>query len=116
VPHPTRLAAEESRRIAASGKLTRSASGVDRSLLAAMTGPLVRGIVPAMEPTPLLAEHSGRDAEERLRVHAWRAEQLQRLGMPFLLAETFADRIDWHSYAELVARGCSPRLAFEIVR
>ena len=81
-----------------------------------MTGPLVRGIVPAMEPTPLLAEHSGRDAQERLRVHAWRAEQLQRLGMPFLLAETFADRIDWHSYAELVARGCSPRLAFEIVR
>jgi hypothetical protein len=69
-----------------------------------------------MEKAPLLAEHSGKDVEEKLRVHSWRAEQLQRLGMPYLLAETFADQIDWHSYAELVARGCSPGLAFEIVR
>ena len=94
----------------------RSASGVRRSLLAAMTGPLPRAIVRPMEQAPLLAEHSGKNAEEKLRVHAWRAEQLQRLGMLYLLAETFADQIDWHLYAELVARGCSPGLAFEIVR
>jgi hypothetical protein len=69
-----------------------------------------------MEEAPLVAEQSGQDAEERVRVHSWRAEQLQRLGMPYLLAESFADRVDWHSYAELVARGCPHRLALEIVR
>ena len=80
-----------------------------------MTGARVGAIVAAMEQAPLLTEHSGQDVEEN-RVHSWRAEQLQRLGMPYLLAETFADQIDWHSCAELVARGCPPRLALEIVR
>jgi hypothetical protein len=53
---------------------------------------------------------------ERHLVHAWRAEQLLRLGLPRTLAETFADLVDWHAFADLVERGCSPRLALEIVR
>jgi hypothetical protein len=27
-----------------------------------------------------------------------------------------ADLVDWHAFADLVERGCSPRLALEIVR
>ena len=46
----------------------------------------------------------------------WRAEQLLRLGLPRTLAETFADLVDWHAFADLVERGCSPLLALEIVR
>jgi len=52
--------------------------------------------------------------EERL-VHDWRTEQLRRLGLHRLIAEMFADLVDWHSLAELVDRGCSPELALEIV-
>ena len=41
-------------------------------------------------------------------------------GMPAdkrgFLAETFAGLIDWHEIAALVARGCPPNLALEIVR
>jgi hypothetical protein len=49
-------------------------------------------------------------------IHAWHVEQLQRLGLPRLLAVKFAERVDWHDLAELVARGCPPELALEIVR
>lgn len=49
-------------------------------------------------------------------VHAWRSEQLQRLGVPRLLAEAWADLVDWHAIAELVGRGCTPELALRIVR
>jgi len=49
-------------------------------------------------------------------VRAWRVQQLARLGLPWALAEVFADEVDWHSLAELVGRGCSPLLALEIVR
>jgi hypothetical protein len=51
-----------------------------------------------------------------LLVHEWRTQQLRRLGLPGVLAETFADLVDWHALADLVDRGCSPRLALEIVR
>jgi hypothetical protein len=54
--------------------------------------------------------------EEELLVHAWRAEQLQRLGLHRVFAEAFADLVDWHVLADLVARGCEPELALEIVR
>jgi hypothetical protein len=54
--------------------------------------------------------------EEELLVHEWRAEQLQRLGLHRVLAEAFADLVDWHALAELVAHGCPPELALEIVR
>ena len=55
-------------------------------------------------------------SEEELLIHAWRAEQLRHLGIPHALAETFAGLVDWHEIAALVARGCPPCLAFEIVR
>ena len=54
------------------------------------------------------------DLDESL-VHNWRASQLKRLGIPGPLAETYADRIDWHQIARLVQRGCPPRLALRIV-
>jgi hypothetical protein len=54
--------------------------------------------------------------DEELQIHAWRAEQLRRLGLPRILAETFAGLVDWHEVAALVARGCSPQLALEIAR
>jgi hypothetical protein len=54
--------------------------------------------------------------EEGLLVRAWRAEQLRRLGFPRTLAETFAELVDWHDIAALVARGCPPDLALEIAR
>jgi hypothetical protein len=53
---------------------------------------------------------------EAAGVRAWRAQQLGRLGLPWLVAEAFADQVDWHSFADLVDRGCSPALALEIVR
>ena len=60
-------------------------------------------------------EQDVRGAEE-IRIHAWRAAQLRRLGLTWLLAYTFAPLVDWHEVAELVERGCSPMLALEIVR
>ena len=49
-------------------------------------------------------------------VRAWRAQQLGRLGLPWIVAEAVADQVDWHSLADLVERGCPPALALEIVR
>lgn len=69
-----------------------------------------------METTPMLDDVLDVDTAERYLVHDWRAEQLLRLGLPRTLAETFADLVDWHALADLVERGCSPRLALEIVR
>ena len=53
---------------------------------------------------------------EELLVHSWRVTQLTRLGIPWSLAEDYADRIDCHQVARLVHRGCPPRLALRIVR
>lgn len=53
---------------------------------------------------------------EGLLVHNWRAAPLKRLGIPEPLAETYADRFDWHQVAKLVHRGCPPLLALRIVR
>jgi hypothetical protein len=55
-------------------------------------------------------------AGEWLLIHAWRIEQLQRLGLARVVAETFAELVDWHEIAELIAGGCTPELALEIVR
>ena len=52
---------------------------------------------------------------EDMAVHEWRAQQLRRLGLPPAHAALFADRVDWHAIAELVARGCAPALALRIV-
>lgn len=66
-----------------------------------------------MEETTITID---RAADEDLRIHQWRVEQLKRLGIPGWLARTVADRIDWHEIAALVEQGCSPRLALDIVR
>jgi hypothetical protein len=62
---------------------------------------------------PELADDAG---GETLLIQAWRAEQLHRLGVSRILAETFAGLVDWHDVAALVARGCPVELALEIVR
>jgi hypothetical protein len=54
--------------------------------------------------------------DEGLMIHAWRAEQLCRLGFSRTLAERFAGLVDWHEIAALISRGCPPNLALEIVR
>jgi hypothetical protein len=54
--------------------------------------------------------------DEELLIRDWRVEQLQRLGLPRTLAETFAGLVDWHEIAALVGRGCPPELALEIAR
>ena len=69
-----------------------------------------------MEPIQLPAEEPDHDAEEQLLVHAWRREQLQELGLHRVMAEAFADQVDWHALADLVERGCAPELALDIVR
>ena len=66
---------------------------------------------PIVTPTDLES-----DPDEELVVHEWRTEQLSRVGLPQSIAETFADLVDWHALADLVERGCPPRLALEIVR
>ena len=60
-------------------------------------------------------ENAEIDAED-LAVWQWRAQQLHRLGLSWLLAQVFAVVVDWHDFARLVERGCSPELALEIVR
>ena len=52
--------------------------------------------------------------DEDVVVHEWRREQLQCLGLPKILADSFADDVDWHLIADLVGRGCPPGLALEI--
>ena len=69
-----------------------------------------------MDPILMAADEREEKTEETRLVHAWRTEQLRRLGLHRIIAEAFADRVDWHALAELVERGCSPELAVEIVR
>ena len=63
-------------------------------------------------------EAVSRDAvsHQRQLVQAWRVSRLTHLGIPEPLAETYADRLDWHQIARLVQRGCSPLLALRVVR
>jgi len=67
-----------------------------------------------MEPLTI-TEDIDQKGEETRRVREWRVEQLRSLGLPFILAESFADRIDWHALADLVDRGCPLHLAIDIV-
>lgn len=70
-----------------------------------------------MEPMLISDAELVQDAtDEDLLILAWRAEQLRRLGLSDILAETFAGLVDWHEVAALVARGCPPDLALEIAR
>jgi hypothetical protein len=56
-----------------------------------------------------------RESEE-VRVYSWRVEQLGRLGLSAVIADTFASFVDWHEVARLIQKGCPPDLALEIVR
>jgi len=49
-------------------------------------------------------------------VHAWRATQLERLGLAWPVAEAVASEVDWHEVAELVRRGCPADLAVAILQ
>ena len=69
-----------------------------------------------MEQNVMPAEDVDNSIREARRVRAWRAEQLRRLGLPFILADAFADEVDWHAVAALMERGCPLGLAFQIVR
>jgi hypothetical protein len=69
-----------------------------------------------MSESVLSAEDLDGDVKETLVVREWRADQLRRLGVPSILAETFADDVDWHALSALTERGCPLGLAFEILR
>jgi hypothetical protein len=68
-----------------------------------------------MEPLVIPTEELDHKDREKRNVRAWRVEQLRSLGLPYVLADSFADRLDWHALASLVDRGCPLRLALEIV-
>src|SRR6188472_2728552 len=70
--------------------------------------PMKNAVSPAEDVDP--------SVKEALAVHAWRAEQLRRLGVPAIIADTFADVVDWHALSALMERGCPVELAFEITR
>jgi len=53
---------------------------------------------------------------EEALVHEWRAEQLARLGVSAEIANAVATFVDWHEVARLVALGCAPDVALDIVR
>jgi hypothetical protein len=53
--------------------------------------------------------------EEACAVHAWRVDQLTRLGLAWPVAEAVADTVDWHDVDKLVRLGCPPSLAVTIV-
>jgi hypothetical protein len=53
---------------------------------------------------------------ERLKGHSWRAMQLRRLGLADVVAEIFAEHVDWHDLEDLLSRGCPVDLALRISR
>ena len=67
---------------------------------------------------PMLMPETAVDsrADEDVLVHEWRAERLRELGLPRVLADAFADHVDWRAVASLVDRGCPVALALEIAR
>lgn len=69
-----------------------------------------------MNESVLPAEDLDGDVRETLVVRQWRVEQLRRLGVPSVLAATFADDVDWHALSKLMECGCPLGLALEIVR
>jgi hypothetical protein len=70
-----------------------------------------------MEPNLMAeAELLEEGGDEELLIHDWRAEQLERLGLPRVFAKRFAELVDWHELADLIGRGCPLDLALEIAR
>ena len=68
-----------------------------------------------MQRTPVAGGRESIELESQL-VHEWRVSRLTDLGIPWLVAEADADRVDWHLIARLVRRGCPPMLAMRIAR
>ena len=64
----------------------------------------------------LLDEFDIELSPDEILVNAWRAEQLERLGITRIVAEAMASLVDWRELMRLVDRGCPPALAMEIVR
>jgi hypothetical protein len=69
---------------------------------------LMQLVLEAREPADL--------TDEAQVIIEWRLEQLEKLGVSRIKAALFAASVDWHEIAALVARGCPPELAVEIVR
>jgi hypothetical protein len=65
--------------------------------------------------TQVAANRTTTDRERHL-VHEWRVAQLVCLGIAESVAEVNADYVDWHQIAQLMQRGCPPRLALRIAR
>ncbi|HEY6960599.1 MAG TPA: hypothetical protein VI408_01780 [Gaiellaceae bacterium] len=63
------------------------------------------------------AESNIRPTEQEL-VERWRAQELERAGFPEDLAAEFAVRndVDLHRAIAMVAAGCAPELAADILR
>jgi hypothetical protein len=63
------------------------------------------------------AETNLRPTEQEL-VERWRAQELERAGFPEDLASEFAVRgdVDLHRAIEMIAAGCTPELAADILR
>ena len=60
-----------------------------------------------MEPLVIPTEELDHKDRETRNVRAWRVEQLRSLGLPYVLADSFADRLDWHALASRL--GCMPK-------
>jgi hypothetical protein len=69
-----------------------------------------------MQRIPMPETEFDNRVEEHILLHEWRAEQLRDLGVPLMIADMFADQVDWRAVAALVERGCPGALAVEIVR
>jgi hypothetical protein len=71
-----------------------------------------------MEPDTTAIHELDETSQEMRRLRGWRVEQLRNLGVPFVLADFFAnrpDRLDWHALADLIDRGCPLSVALEIL-
>jgi hypothetical protein len=68
-----------------------------------------------MTSSPTLETEFDSRRDQQGIVREWRTERLRQLGVPAAHAVLFADLVDWHAIAALVARGCPPTLALKIV-
>ena len=69
-----------------------------------------------MEPTLISGTRLENSAAEDVLVDTRCARQLQGLGLPQMLADTFADLIDWAEIATFLEHSRAPELALEIAR
>lgn len=70
-----------------------------------------------LEQTRATTTRTAREVLDEARIHAWRHDRFRELGFPGAQALRLADEEqDWHAVEALLARGCSPALAWRIVR